>query len=196
MTFLYWTTNGSLQTVSDNKMSASENLGSSFSLSIVRACNLGYLNTMYANPYPNPLISKKDTIEATAEGFFHETENAGDMLIALVDLHGVSSESPIHHAYDLLTLHINGYENFSDGSMAVHQMMGLLFEQASVAGNYTKPLMAFENLHSSCLSAFTALGQDVLSWSYQPSNSTLLSNIGTDVNLLEATSIQWSNSYR
>lgn len=196
MTFLYWTTNGSLQTFSENSRYASENLGFSFSLSINRANDLGYLLRMYSNPYPNPLVSENETIEATVEGFFHETEYAWLSLRALKELHGVSTESSIYKARILLEVRVNGWDNMSDGSMPVQAVMGHLLDEARVAGNYTKPIMAFYNLHNATQSAFPALGHDVLTWSYQPSNSTLLSSIGADVDQLESVLFQWSNSNR
>jgi hypothetical protein len=196
MTFLYWTTNGSLQTFSDDKRYASENLGGFFLISINRANDIGYLSRPYSNPYPNPRVSENETIEATVDGFFHETEYADLSLRALKDLHGVSTESSIYNASILLEVRVNGWDNLSDGSMPVQAVLGHLLDEAALAGNYTKPIMAFDTLHNATQSAFTAFGLDVASWSYQPSNSTLLSNIGTDVDQLEKTLIQWSNSYR
>lgn len=198
MIYLYWATSDSLQTFSDNRRYASENLGSIFSQSIYAASNLGYLTNLYSNPYSNSLFYSRafdnETIEATVNGFFHEAENAYLTLMALEDLYGVSTKSPIYNARILLEFRVNGWDNLSDGSMPAQAVMGHLLDKAAVSRNYTKPITAFYDFHNATYSTFTALGHDVANWSYQPSNSTLLSNIGTDVTQLQSILFQWSNS--
>jgi hypothetical protein len=196
MTLLYWTTNDSLQAVSGNKASAARDLGVYFEVSMNRACDLTYLHTMYSNPYSSVQLPENQTIEATVDGFFYETEYAENWLGTLMDLEGVSYGSSIYNAWMLLESRVNGWENLSDGSTPAQAVMGHLLDEAEAAGNYTRSITAFEALHNATYLGFAALGNDVAVWSAEPSNSTTVNGIGTDVDQLTSALIQWSDSYR
>jgi hypothetical protein len=192
----YWTTNDSLQAVSGNKASAARDMAVYFEVSMNRADDLTYLHIMYSNPYPGVQLPENETIEATVDGFFYETEHAGNWLGALMDLEGVSYGSSIYNASMLLEFRVNGWENLSDGSTPAQAVMGHLLDEAAAAGNYTRSITAFEALHNATYLGFAALGNDVAVWSAEPSNSTTINRIGTEVDQLTSALIQWSDSYR
>jgi hypothetical protein len=195
MILLYWTIND-LQAVSGNKASAARYLGVYFEVSMNRAGDLTYLHIMYSNPYSSAQPPENETIEATVDGFFYETEYAGNWLGTLTDLEGVSYGSSIYNAWMLLEFRVNGWENLSDQSTPAQAVMGHLLDEAEAAGNYTRTITAFEALHDATYLGFAALGNDVAAWSAEPSNSTTVNRIGTDVDQLTSALIQWTDSYR